>query len=213
MPDVVLPVLNEADALPWVLGRMPSGYTPIVVDNDSTDGSGAVAEALGARVVHEPMRGFGSTCFTGLLAATDDVVCFMDADGSLDPVDLPGVAGPVADGAVDLMLGARDADPGAWPMHARWGNRVIAWEVRRRTGLPLRDLGPMRATKRAALIELGMQDRRYGWPFEMVMRAAAAGWRVHEVSVPYRTRTGKSKVTGTVKGTARAFTDLAKVMR
>jgi hypothetical protein len=137
----------------------------------------------------------------------------MDCDASLDPRDLPIVAGPVVANEADLVLGARQAEPRAWPVHARWGNRAIALEVGRRTGLPLRDLGPMRATRRTALLGLGMSDRRSGWPFEMVLRAADAGWRIREVPVPYRNRTGRSKVTGTVRGTARAFSDVVKVMR
>ncbi len=124
MPDVVLPVLNEAEAIPWVLERMPAGYEPIVVDNGSTDGSGALAARLGARVVVEPTPGFGAACFAGLCAADDDLVCFMDCDGSLDPADLPDVAGPVLDGSADLVLGSRMADRGAWPVHARLANRV-----------------------------------------------------------------------------------------
>jgi glycosyltransferase involved in cell wall biosynthesis len=213
MPDVVLPVLDERAALPWVLERMPAGYVPIVVDNGSTDGSGELAASLGARVVREPQPGFGAACFAGLQAAAADVVCFMDCDASLDPADLPLVAGPVAQGDADLVLGTRRAEPGAWPPHARWGNRAIAFEMRRRTGLPLRDLGPMRAVRRKALLDLGMTDRRSGWPFEMVLRAAEAGWRIREVPVPYRARAGRSKVTGTGRGIARAFGDLVKVMR
>ena len=109
MPDVVIPVLNEAAALPGLLGAMPAGYRPIVVDNASTDGSGAVAVALGALVVVEPVRGFGAACWAGLVTAAPDdgVVCFMDGDGSLDPGQLPSVAGPVLDGTADLVLGAR----------------------------------------------------------------------------------------------------------
>jgi glycosyltransferase involved in cell wall biosynthesis len=213
MPDVVLPVLNEADALPWVLSRMPEGFRAIVVDNGSTDGSGDVARGLGAEVVREARPGFGAACFAGLVAAGDDVVCFMDCDASLDPHDLPLVAGPVLAGDADLMLGERRPERGAWPLHARWGNHVIALEVRRRTGLALRDIGPMRAARREALLELDLRDRRSGWPFEMVLRAAGAGWRVAEVPVPYRARTGRSKVTGTVRGTVRAFGDLVKVLR
>ena len=213
MPDVVLPVLNEAQALPWVLSRMPGGFHAIVVDNGSVDGSASIARRLGADVVSEARPGFGAACFAGLVAATADVVCFMDCDASLDPCDLPLVAGPVLAGDADLMLGERRPERGAWPMHARWGNRVIALEVRRRTGLALRDIGPMRAARREALLALGMRDRRSGWPFEMVLRAAGAGWRVAEVPVPYRARTGRSKVTGTVRGTVRAFGDLVKVLR
>lgn len=211
--DVILPVLDEAQALPWVLGRMPAGYRPIVVDNGSSDGSASIAAGLGAEVVHEPVAGFGAACFAGLSAATADVVCFMDCDASLDPHDLPLVVGPVAGGEVDLALGARDAEPGAWPLHARLGNRAIAWEVRRRTRYAVTDLGPMRAARREPLLGLGIGDRRFGWPFEMVLRAADAGWTVREVAVPYRAREGRSKVTGTIMGTARAFGDMVKVMR
>src|SRR5215211_1877369 len=122
MPDVVLPVLDERDALPWVLGRMPDGYVPIVVDNGSTDGSRAVAAALGAQVVVEPRRGFGAACWAGLSAARADVVCFMDCDASFDPRELPRVADPVAAGRADLVLGARSAVSSAWPAHARLAN-------------------------------------------------------------------------------------------
>lgn len=212
MPDVVLPVLNEAAALPWVLERMPDGYRAIVADNGSDDGSPAVAAANGAAVVHEPQRGFGAACFAGLMAATADVVCFMDADGSLDPAYLPRVAGPVNDGAVDLMLGSRDAQRGAWPIHARVGNAVLARRVRRRTGYAITDLGPMRAARREALVGLGLTDRRFGWPLEMVLAASRAGWTVSEVGVPYLLRTGRSKVTGTVRGTIRTVRDMSKAL-
>ena len=114
MPDVVLPVLNEALALPWVLSRMPAGYRPVVVDNGSDDGSAQIAAELGAEVIHEPRCGFGSACAAGLAAAEDDVVCFMDADGSLDPMELPRVADPVQRGESDLTLGARLAERRAW---------------------------------------------------------------------------------------------------
>ena len=213
MPDVILPVLDESEALPWVLARMPDGYHPIVVDNGSTDGSGAIARASNVEVIVEPRAGFGSACFAGLSAARDEVVCFMDCDGSLDPGDLASVARLVRSGSRDLVLGARVPEPGAWPAHARAANRLIAWEIRRRTGVPLTDLGPMRAARREALLALDIQDRRFGWPFEMVLRASAAGLSIGEVDVPYRARSGHSKVTGTLKGTLRAFSDLTKVMR
>src|SRR5262245_57219879 len=162
MPDVVLPVLDEAEALPWVLGRMPAGFRPIVVDNGSSDGSAAIARRLGADVVEEPRRGFGAACWAGLLAATDPVVCFMDCDGSLDPRDLPGVCERLA--GADLVLAARAAEPGAWPLHARAANRLLTLELRRRCGVALRDLGPMRAARTAPLLGLGVADRRFGWP-------------------------------------------------
>ncbi len=213
MPDVILPVLDEAQALPAVLAAMPAGYSPLVVDNGSTDGSAALARSLGARVVAEPRRGFGAACHAGLLAARADVVCFMDADGSLDPAELDRVAGPVGSGAADLVLGARVPLPGAWPRHARLANRALAFELRRRAGLPLHDLGPMRAGRREALLGLALADRRFGYPLEMVLRAAAAGWRIEERTVTYRARAGgASKVTGTVRGTVRAVRDMAAAL-
>jgi glycosyltransferase involved in cell wall biosynthesis len=208
--DVILPVLDEREALPWVLARMPAGYEPIVVDNGSRDGSGALAERLGARVVREDVRGFGAACYAGLLAARADVVCFMDCDASLHPGDLPHVAEPVARGDAALVLGARR---GARPVHARLANRVLAFELRRRTGAHLTDLGPMRAAAREPLLVLGVRDRRFGWPLEMVLRAARAGWTVREVPVGHHPRAGRSKVTGTIRGTARAVRDMAAVLR
>jgi glycosyltransferase involved in cell wall biosynthesis len=211
--DVILPVLDEAEALPWVLDRMPRGYHPLIVDNGSRDGGPELAASLGARVVTEPRRGFGAACHTGLVAASSEVVCFMDCDGSLDPSELPRVAGPVAGGGVDLMLGARRPEPGAWPLHARLANRALTLELRRRAGLRLTDVGPMRAARREALLALGIHDRRFGWPLEMVLLAARDGWRVAEVPVAYRPRMGRSKVTGTVRGSARALRDMATALR
>src|SRR5277367_3198643 len=151
MPVVILPVLDEIAALPWVLSRMPVDYEPLVVDNGSTDGSAECAARLGARVIVEPQRGFGAACWSGLMAASEDIVCFMDCDGSLDPQDLPAVAGPIIEKSADLVLGRRVAETGAWPLHARLANRALSFEVRRRTGLSLRDLGPMRASTRSRL--------------------------------------------------------------
>jgi glycosyltransferase involved in cell wall biosynthesis len=211
--DVILPVLDEAEALPWVLERMPAGFRPLVVDNGSTDGSAAIAERSGARVVNEPMRGFGAACFAGLCAARGDVVCFMDADGSLDPRELGAVAGPVIAGEADLVLGARRPLARAWPLHARVANRALAWRLRRRTGASLTDLGPMRAARREAVLALRIADRRFGWPLEMVVRAAAAGWRIGERPVAYHRRAGgRSKVTGTMRGTVRAVRDMRAVL-
>jgi glycosyltransferase involved in cell wall biosynthesis len=212
MTDVVLPVLDEAGALPWVLGRFPAGYEPLVVDNGSSDGSPEIARRLGARVLSEPRRGFGAACWTGLSAARSELVCFMDCDGSLDPRELPDLAAPVQDGSAHLMLGARVPERGAWPWHARLANRVLAAELRRRSGVRLKDLGPMRVARREPLLELGIEDRGFGWPLEMVLRAAAAGWTVGERPVPYLRRSGKSKVTGTVRGTVRAMRDMAAVL-
>jgi len=211
--DVVLPVLDEADALPWVLGRIPRGYRPIVVDNGSTDGSAALAARLGAQIVFESQPGFGAACFKGLQAATADVVCFMDCDGSLDPRELPLVSAPVLERHADLVLGERRPSKGAWPLHARLANRLLTLELRRRTQLALRDLGPMRAARREPLLALGIADRRFGWPLEMVLLAQRAGWRIEEVPVAYLARSGRSKVTGTARGTARAVADMGRVLR
>lgn len=212
MPDVVLPVLDEAAAIPGVLASLPPGFHSIVVDNGSTDGSASVARELGATVVTEPRRGFGAACYAGLVAATAPIVCFMDCDGSFDGADLPRVADPVGGGDADLVLGAR-VDRAGQPRHARIANRVLTWEIRRRTGIRLRDLGPMRAARRVDLLALDLRDRRSGWPLEMVLRAATADWRVAEVAVTHAPRVGRSKVTGTFTGTARAVHDMAQALR
>ncbi len=210
---MVLPVLDEVEAIPDVLAAVPEGFRAIVVDNGSSDGSGDVARELGAEVVSEPVAGFGSACYAGLRAARSDVVCFMDCDGSLDAAELPSVAAPVAAGGADLVLGSRRAEPGAWPAHARIANRALALIVRRRAGR-LSDIGPMRAARRRPLLELGLRDRRFGWPLEMILRAADAGWRIEEVAVSYRPRAGgRSKVTGTARGTLLAVADMSRALR
>ncbi|MFD7711676.1 glycosyltransferase family 2 protein [Streptomyces sp. NPDC059786] len=211
--DVVLPCLDEAEAIPWVLRRIPPGWRALVVDNGSTDGSAELAEALGAHVVREERRGFGAACHAGLAAATADIVCFCDCDASLDPSGLvPFVAGVEA-GEADLVLGRRRPRArGAWPAHARAGNMALARLLRRRTGLRLRDLGPLRAARREPLLALGLTDRRSGYPLQMVVRAADAGWRITEHDVPYLPRTGASKVTGTWRGTWQAVRDMSRVL-
>jgi glycosyltransferase involved in cell wall biosynthesis len=211
--DVILPVLDEAEALPGVLRAVPSRHRAIVVDNGSTDGSADLAARLGARVVHEPQCGFGAACFAGLRAARADVVCFMDADGSLDPGELDRLLAPVVAGDADLVLGARRPARGAWPLHARLANRALVAMLERRAGVALGDLGPMRAARRVPLLDLGIRDRRFGWPLEMVVLAARAGWRIEERPVAYLPRTGgQSKVTGTVTGTIRTIRDMTAVL-
>ncbi len=210
---MILPVLDEADAIPGVLAAMPAGFAPLVVDNGSRDGSALRAAELGARVVHEPARGFGAACFAGLQAASSQVVCFMDCDGSLDPRELSLVAGPVTRGEAEICLGARRAERGAWPWHARVANRALAFEVRRRCGVSITDLGPMRAAHRDRLLALDLRDRGFGWPLEMVLKAAAAGWVVGEVPVVYRRRAGgRSKVSGSARGTLRAVRDMSSLL-
>ncbi len=211
--DVILPCLNEAPALPWMLERMPADFRPIVVDNNSTDGSGDLARSLGATVVAEKTPGFGAAAHAGLEAATSDLVCFCDCDGSLDPQQLPLVTAPLVDGRADLVLGRRaPVRRDAFPLPARVANWELARRVRRRTGLGIRDLGPMRAAGREALLGLNLADRRFGYPLEMVMNAADAGWRVSEVEVAYLPRVGKSKVTGTVRGCVRTVRDMSGVL-
>ena len=215
MPDVVFPCLDEAGALPWVLTRLPEGYRAIVADNGSTDGSAQIATDHGATVVHVPQRGFGAAAHAGLEAATADVVCFCDADASMDPAQLPRVAGPVEAGEADLVLGRRrPSSRGAWPVHARVANTALSVLMRRRTGLRLHDLGPMRAARRADLLALGITDRRFGYPLEMVTQASDAGWRIREVDVDYHPRADgtRSKVTGTVLGTAKTVRDMSRVL-
>ncbi|OHV38645.1 glycosyltransferase [Parafrankia colletiae] len=212
--DVVLPCLDEAAALPWVLERIPAGYRAIVADNGSTDGSAELARGLGAHVVDVPMRGYGAAVHAGLLAARAPIVCVCDADASLDPTELPRLVGPVSAGEVDLVVGRRrTTQRGAWPLHARTGNAIVARQLRRRCGAPVRDIGPMRVARREALLALGVADRRFGYPLELLARAAAADWRIAEVDVPYLPRRGRSKVTGTALGTARAVRDMSAVLR
>lgn len=210
--DVVLPCLDEAEALPWVLERMPAYAHPIVVDNGSQDGSPEIARRLGARVVHAPRRGYGAACHAGLEAATADLVAVMDADASLDPTELDRLVDALEAGA-DLAVGSRrGAGRDAWPWHLRLANRVLAARLRRRTGLRLDDIGPMRLGGRRALLDLGVVDRRSGYPLETLVRAADAGWRVSQVDVSYRPRVGRSKVTGTPLGAARAVRDMSRVL-
>lgn len=212
--DVILPCLDEAAALPAVLAALPAGFRPLVVDNGSRDGSAEIAAALGARVCHEPRRGYGAAVHAGVEAATSEVVCVLDADGSLDPADLTRLAAPVLSGDADLAVGRRvPTDRGAWPWHARAGNAVLAALLRRR-GLPVRDIGPVRAFRRADLLALRVADRGFGYPLELLLRAAHARWRVVELDMAYRPRAAgtRSKVTGSVRGTARALRDMAAVL-
>ncbi|MBI4942472.1 MAG: glycosyltransferase family 2 protein [Actinobacteria bacterium] len=210
--DVVLPCLDESRALPTVLSRLPDGVRAIVVDNGSRDGSADVARSFGATVVLEARRGYGAACHRGLEAATAPVVAFCDADASMDLADLTRVYRQVLAGEADLVLGRRRAARGAWPWHARLSNAALALPVSAVARHRLHDLGPMRAGRRIDLLGLGVEDRRSGYPLETVLRAARAGWRVREVDVPYSPRVGRSKVTGTVRGTFQAVGDMTRVL-
>jgi glycosyltransferase involved in cell wall biosynthesis len=211
--DLILPCLDEAAALPWVLDRLPDGVRPIVVDNGSSDGSAELAASLGALVVRCQERGYGAACHAGLCAATADIVAFCDCDASIDPSVINEFAVPVTSGSADLVISRRRAQPKrAWPVHARLANLALAAHVRRNTGLPLHDIGPLRVVRRQALLALGLSDRRSGYPLETVLRAARSGWRIVETDVVYRPRTGRSKVTGTVRGTVGAVRDMAAVL-
>ncbi|MGH3888851.1 MAG: glycosyltransferase family 2 protein [Pseudonocardiaceae bacterium] len=212
--DIVLPCLDEAEALPGVLAAMPAGYRVLVVDNGSTDDTAAVAAACGATVVAEPRRGYGAAVHAGLLAATADLVGVLDADGSLPPQALPELVAAVA--AIpcdtDLAVGRRIPHAGAWPWHARAGNTVLATLLRRR-GLPVHDIAPIRVARRQALLDLGVTDRGCGYPLELLLRAGAAGWLVREFDVEYRPRAGgRSKVSGSIRGTVRAVRDMTAAM-
>jgi glycosyltransferase involved in cell wall biosynthesis len=206
--EVILPCLNEAAALPWVLDRLPAGYDALVVDNGSTDGSAAIARDHGVRILDVARRGYGSACHAGLLAATGDLVVIMDCDGSLDPVDLPAVVRPVQTGDAELVVGRRRRRVrGAYPWTLQLANAALARQLRRRTGLMIFDCGPVRAARRTTLLMLDVQDRRSGYPVETLVKAAAAGLRVRQVDVKYLPRRGRSKVTGTPLGALRAVRD------
>ncbi len=212
--DVVLPCLNEERAIVDVLARLPAGYRGIVVDNGSTDRSAELAAAAGALVVTEARRGFGSAAHAGLLAATAPLVAFCDVDGSMDPSELVPFAELIDSGAADLVLGRRiPTTRGAWPWHARFANRVLARLMRGATGVKLHDLGPLRIARREALLGLDLRDRRSGYPLEMVLKASAADWTILERPTAYAPRVGRSKVTGTVRGTITAVLDMSRLLR
>jgi glycosyltransferase involved in cell wall biosynthesis len=213
--DVIIPCRDEAPALPQLLARMPAGLRPIVVDNGSRDATSAVARSLGATVVFEPRAGYGAAVHAGLEAATGELVAVIDGDGSMDPAELVLLVEEVAAGRADLAVGRRRPSArGVWPWHARAGNALVLWWLRRRIGMPLHDIAPMRVARRRELLGLGIEDRRFGYPVELLQRATAAGWCFVEQDITYYPRAAgtKSKVSGSVLGTVRAARDFARVL-
>jgi glycosyltransferase involved in cell wall biosynthesis len=208
--SVVIPALNEEAAIGGVVGEVPRAlvHEIIVVDNGSTDRTAALASAAGARVVHEPARGYGAACLAGASAAGDaDVIVFLDGDRNEDPRELPIVLAPVLAGQADLVIGSRvrgGAAPGALTPQQRIGNRVVTGLLRLLYGLSLTDIGPFRAIPTRVLRDLAMEHKTYGWPVEMIVKAARRGYRIVEVPVTCRARLGRSKVAGTLKGSALA---------
>jgi glycosyltransferase involved in cell wall biosynthesis len=205
---LIIPALNEAETIGPLLRRVPREAVAevVVVDNGSTDATRAIAAGAGARVIAEPRRGYGAACWAGLSALRPDadVAVFLDGDGSQHPEELPRVLEPLVAGRADLVLGARQLG-GDHPLHAALGTKLVAAFVAWRYGVRLTDIGPYRAIRVPLLKELGMRDRAFGWPVEMVVKAAAAGARIVEVPVSHSPRQGgRSKVSGTLSGSVRA---------
>jgi glycosyltransferase involved in cell wall biosynthesis len=210
---IIIPALNEEEALQCLLREIPQGVArwTIVVDNGSTDRTAQVARAAGAIVVSEPQRGYGKACYKGLMTAEElgaDFLIFMDGDGSDDPADLPMMIEQVRRGAADLVIGSRvteRAEPGAVLPQARLGNWLVSHMIHLFYGVPIHDIGSYRAIRRTALMDLHMQEMTYGWPVEMLVKAARAHYRVIELPIHYRRRShGQSKVSGTLMGSVKA---------
>lgn len=212
---LILPCRDEAAALPGVLATVPAGLAVIVVDNGSSDDTADVARRLGARVVAEPAPGYGAAVHAGILAVTTEYVAVMDGDGSFDARDLLPLLDDVVAGRATMAVGRRrPVRRAVWPWHARLGNRlVVAW-LRRSARLPVHDIAPMRVCRRADLLALGVHDRRFGYPVELLHKATLAGWRLTEHDVAYHPRAAgtRSKVSGSVRGTARAARDFWRVL-
>ena len=212
--DLVLPCRDEAAALLDLLPKVPAGFAVIVVDNGSRDHTAQVARQW-ATVVQEPVAGYGAAVDAGLLAATAEYVAFMDGDGSFDADDLLALLDDVRSGRADLAVGRRrPVARGVWPWHARLGNNLVVWWLRRRIGMTAHDIAPMRVCRREMLLGLDVQDRRFGYPVELLQKATVAGWRFSERDVAYHPRAlgTRSKVSGSVRGTALAARDFWRVL-
>jgi glycosyltransferase involved in cell wall biosynthesis len=205
--SVVIPTYNEAQSIGRVLDDIPWAEVTevLVVDSGSSDGTREIASSRGARVVLEPLRGYGRACLTGLAAATrPEVIAFLDGDYSDRPAELPTLLEPLRSGRADIVLGSRLAGhrmAGALPWHSVFGNRLAAGLIRLLCGLQLTDLGPFRAARYDVLRSLQLRELTYGWPVEMIVKGALRGLRIVEVPVSYHPRIGRSKITGTVRGT------------
>jgi glycosyltransferase involved in cell wall biosynthesis len=208
--SVVIPTHNEAQSIDRVLGDLPADIVTevLVVDSNSSDGTPEIASKMGARVIHEPRRGYGRACLTGLAAATHpDVVVFLDGDYSDRPAELPLLLAPIMNGRADITMGSRlgkQSIGGALPWHAAFGNRLAAALIRVLYGLRITDLGPFRAARADVLRGLALEEATYGWAVEIILKGALAGFRVVEVPVSYYPRIGKSKISGTLRGTVGA---------
>lgn len=218
---VVIPALNEEEALRHLLSELPSDLVQwiIVVDNGSTDATTSVAQAAGAIVVSEPVRGYGQACWHGFQTAQElgaEIIAFMDGDGSDNPIDLPTMLAPIFEGYADLVIGSRvgaHAEAGAIPPQARLGNWLISRLLNQLYGTSLHDIGSFRAIHRSVLEVLQMRERTFGWPVEMLVKAVRAHYRIIEVSLHYRRRShGQSKVAGTVVGSVRAAYVMLRTM-
>jgi glycosyltransferase involved in cell wall biosynthesis len=205
--SVIIPTHNEAEAIGRVLADLPSGLVTevIVVDSNSTDGTPDLARKMGARVIPEPRRGYGRACLTGLANTNSpDVVVFLDGDYSDRPSELPLLLAPIIEGRADITLGSRlgsQSHSDALPWHQAFGNHLSAGLIRLLYGVSITDLGPFRAGRANVLHALALEEATYGWAVEMILKGALAGYRIVEVSVSYYPRIGKSKISGTVKGT------------
>jgi len=208
--SVIIPTHNEAQSISRVLADLPAGIVTevLVVDSNSTDGTPEIAAKLGARVLHEPRRGYGRACLTGLAAANSpDAVVFLDGDYSDRPGELPLLLAPITDGRADITLGSRLGNQsvhGALPWHAALGNRLAAFLIRFLYGVKISDLGPFRAARADVLRRLELQENTYGWAVEIILKGTLGGFRIVEVPVSYYPRIGKSKISGTLKGTVGA---------
>ena len=213
--NLVLPCRDEGPALRRLLPAVPGDFDVIVVDNGSRDDTAAVARELGAHVIVESSPGYGAAVHAGLLAATHELVAFMDGDGSFDPADLIPLVEEVRSGRADIAVGRRrPLHGGVWPWHARAGNALIVAWLRRRIALQVHDIAPLRVCRRTDLLELDVQDRRFGYPVELLQKATAAGWRFVERDVTYHPRAEgtRSKVSGSLIGTLRTARDFWKVL-